>query len=295
MKIIRQLFCFSLTILVFLSISLLTVVQISKSVNSDKFIRKTVEDKELKTEIRDGEYEIAKSFLVNLGIDYNYHKDIDLNDVFADYIFNLVKAKQKNSNSFVKIDQALLNDAIESSPYKINYRKNYTTKLEKSLNAEFDTVYQSTRVKLLLNLGQVNNLEWILLASVVVEILVLFLLRFKYSNIIKTVLFSSIINLFVYAITHFLLMIPVYTGKFLAVYLNVFFKNLNNLVLQTTLIHLLISLLAIFALIIGLKYEKKYAKKKGIKTLDNFFDDYDVDLVLETVNENKNKDKKEKE
>lgn len=295
MKIIRQLFCFSLTILVFLSISLLTVVQISKSVNSDKFIRKTVEDKELKTEIRGGEYEIAKSFLVNLGIDYNYHKDIDLNDVFADYIFNLVKAKQKNSNSFVKIDQALLNDAIESSPYKINYRKNYTTKLEKSLNAEFDTVYQSTRVKLLLNLGQVNNLEWILLASVVVEILVLFLLRFKYSNIIKTVLFSSIINLFVYAITHFLLMIPVYTGKFLAVYLNAFIKNLNNLVLQTTLIHLLISLLAIFALIIGLKYEKKYAKKKGIKTLDNFFDDYDVDLVIETVNENKNKDKKEKE
>lgn len=295
MKIIRQLFCFSLTILVFLSISLLTVVQISKSVNSDKFIRKTVEDKELKTEIRDGEYEIAKSFLVNLGIDYNYHKDIDLNDVFADYIFNLVKAKQKNSNSFVKIDQALLNDAIESSPYKINYRKNYTTKLEKSLNAEFDTVYQSTRVKLLLNLGQVNNLEWILLASVVVEILVLFLLRFKYSNIIKTVLFSSIINLFVYAITHFLLMIPVYTGKFLAVYLNAFIKNLNSLVLQTTLIHLLISLLAIFALIVGLKYEKKYAKKKGIKTLDNFFDDYDVDLVLETVNENKNKDKKEKE
>lgn len=295
MKIIRQLFCFSLTILVFLSISLLTVVQISKSVNSDKFIRKTVEDKELKTEIRDGEYEIAKSFLVNLGIDYNYHKDIDLNDVFADYIFNLVKAKQKNSNSFVKIDQALLNDAIESSPYKINYRKNYTTKLEKTLNAEFDTVYQSTRVKLLLNLGQVNNLEWILLASVVVEILVLFLLRFKYSNIIKTVLFSSIINLFVYAITHFLLMIPVYTGKFLAVYLNAFIKNLNSLVLQTTLIHLLISLLAIFALIVGLKYEKKYAKKKGIKTLDNFFDDYDVDLVLETVNENKNKDKKEKE
>ena len=76
MKIIRQLFCFSLTILVFLSISLLTVVQISKSVNSDKFIRKTVEDKELKTEIRGGEYEIAKSFLVNLGIDYNYHKNI---------------------------------------------------------------------------------------------------------------------------------------------------------------------------------------------------------------------------
>lgn len=287
MKIIRQLLNFLLIILLFLSISLLTVVQVSKSVNSDKFIRKTVESKELKREINTGEYELRKTYLVNLGIDYKYHKDINLDNVFETYLFNMVKSKQKEADKFVKVDQDILREAIANSPYEINYRKNYTTDIEKGLNAEFNTIYQSTRAKFLLKLGQINNFEWMLLGAITLEILLLFLLRTKYSNIIKAILFSSIINLVLYIALYFLLKIPVYTGKFLAIYLNLFIKNLSNLVFQTSIAHIIVTISAIVALIVGLSYEKRYAKKKGIKTLDNFFDDYNVDKVLEEFKSNK--------
>lgn len=301
MRIIRQIFNFIFSITLFLTVTALSLLFISKVVNNKEFTKKIVDNNLPKLALEKEEINLEKALMVDLGIDYQYHDQIDLTEVIADYLTRLIESKKNNPDKFVRIDEQKLEEAISKSNQDINYNDDHVSDIEKSLDAEFNTFFKSTRVKLILKIGQSNELFVAVIAVFVISLIGLYFISKRVLYVSKILLYSLILNIVVYFAVFGILSIPEYTGKFLAVFLNILLQNVNILILDLVVYLTAIVAALVLFILIKISIDKKKAKKKGIKTLDNFFDDYDVDLVIEEIEkreeltkEKKKKNKKEK-
>lgn len=301
MRIIRQIFNFIFSITLFLTVTALSLLFISKVVNNKEFTKKIVDNNLPKLALEKEEINLEKALMVDLGIDYQYHDQIDLTEVIADYLTRLIESKKNNPDKFVRIDEQKLEEAISKSNQDINYNDDHVSDIEKSLDAEFNTFFKSTRVKLILKIGQSNELFVAAIAVFVISLIGLYFISKRVLYVSKILLYSLILNIVAYFAVFGILSIPEYTGKFLAVFLNILLQNVNILILDLVVYLTAIVAALVLFILIKISIDKKKAKKKGIKTLDNFFDDYDVDLVIEEIEkreeltkEKKKKNKKEK-
>ncbi len=301
MRIIRQIFNFIFSITLFLTVTALSLLFISKVVNNKEFTKKIVDNNLPKLALEKEEINLEKALMVDLGIDYQYHDQIDLTEVIADYLTRLIESKKNNPDKFVRIDEQKLEEAISKSNQDINYNDDHVSDIEKSLDAEFNTFFKSTRVKLILKIGQSNELFVAVIAVFVISLIGLYFISKRVLYVSKILLYSLILNIVAYFAVFGILSIPEYTGKFLAVFLNILLQNVNILILDLVVYLTAIVAALVLFILIKISIDKKKAKKKGIKTLDNFFDDYDVDLVIEEIEkreeltkEKKKKNKKEK-
>lgn len=301
MRIIRQIFNFVFSITLFLTVTALSLLFISKVVNNKEFTKKIVDNNLPKMALEKEEINLEKALMVDLGIDYQYHDQIDLTEVIADYLTRLIESKKNNPDKFVRIDEQKLEEAISKSSQDINYNDDHVSDIEKSLDDEFNTFFKSTRVKLILKIGQSNELFVAVIAVFVISLIGLYFISKRVLYVSKILLYSLILNIVAYFAVFGILSIPEYTGKFLAVFLNILLQNVNILILDLVVYLTAIVAALVLFILIKISIDKKKAKKKGIKTLDNFFDDYDVDLVIEEIEkreeltkEKKKKNKKEK-
>lgn len=295
MRIIRQIFNFVFSITLFLTVTALSLLFISKVVNNKEFTKKIVDNNLPKMALEKEEINLEKALMVDLGIDYQYHDQIDLTEVIADYLTRLIESKKNNPDKFVRIDEQKLEEAISKSNQDINYNDDHVSDIEKSLDDEFNTFFKSTRVKLILKIGQSNELFVAVIAVFVISLIGLYFISKRVLYVSKILLYSLILNIVAYFAVFGILSIPEYTGKFLAVFLNILLQNVNILILDLVVYLTAIVAALVLFILIKISIDKKKAKKKGIKTLDNFFDDYDVDLVIEEIEKREELTKEKKE
>ncbi len=299
MKIVRQILNFIFSITLFLSVTLLTVIFVSKEIGNDGFIAKMVNDQMISNALKDEDIDINEQILIGRGVDFEHHKYIDMTEVSSDYLNRLIQTKTVNPDRFVKISQIKFEKAIEESGLDINYRKTGVSDIEERLDNEFNTFYKSARVRLMLKMGQSDTFLLMMVIMMLISLVSLKLVSKRNLHVAKILLFTLIINIAMYLLSFMVLSIPHYSGKFLAVYLNILLEHTGKLLLTTVSVLSLLVIIVVSSMFMMVRRERKIAKRKGIKTLDNFFDDYDVDLVIEEVKKKeeakKAKKKKKKE
>lgn len=254
MKILKQIFNFIFTICLFLSLAALSVILLSKAINQEAFTSEILKANLVEKAKQDEDIALDKEFLTELAVSEEEQEQIDLNKVIDDYLYRLIMAKQRGSEELVSLDQELLDEAIGSKD--IFYRRDYITKTEGLIAAEFDTLYDSARVNVLMKLGQSEELLYLAITGIIISVIALYIISHRIVYPLKIFIFSLGVMIIIYASVYGLLQIPIIKGKFLAVYLNVWLSEIAKLVLY--LIGLLAIILAIsISLVVIILFSKR--------------------------------------
>lgn len=221
----------------------------------------------------------------------SYHQDI----INENYISKLSKEVMldkeelnelidEEANELIRYFRHLNLNKLRSRNEKINTKLMISRNLENRLSKEYDQIYKNENYRSFLKLGQnKDRLSYLILASLILLIIIFILSGLKEGfKAISWISFSTSVA--------FILMILVinyykFIGSSAAVYLNLLFQKYSSyliMILQLSLLVLLMSLVMNALLILR---EKKVAKKKGLRTLDNFFDDYDGQEVAKIIAE----------
>ena len=209
----------------------------------------------------------------------SYHQDI-INENYISKLSKEVMLDKEELNELIDEEASELIryfrrlnlNKLRSRNEKINTKLMISRNLENRLSKEYDQIYKNENYRSFLKLGQnKDRLSYLILASLILLIIIFILSGLKEGfKAISWISFSTSVT--------FILMILVinyykFIGSSAAVYLNLLFQKYSSyliMILQLSLLVLLISLVMNALLILR---EKKVAKKKGLRTLDNFFDD----------------------
>ncbi len=221
----------------------------------------------------------------------SYHQDI-INENYISKLSKEVMLDKEELNELIDEEASELIryfrrlnlNKLRSRNEKINTKLMISRNLENRLSKEYDQIYKNENYRSFLKLGQnKDRLSYLILASLILLIIIFILSGLKEGfKAISWISFSTSVT--------FILMILVinyykFIGSSAAVYLNLLFQKYSSyliMILQLSLLVLLISLVMNALLILR---EKKVAKKKGLRTLDNFFDDYDGQEIAKIIAE----------
>ena len=241
----------------------------------------------------------------------SYHRDI-INDNYISRLNKEVMLDKEELNELIDEEQAELIsyfrrlnfNKLKSRSDKINTKLMIGRNLENRLSKEYDQIYKNENYRNFLRLGQnKDNLTYLILASLILLVILFILSGLKEG--FKTISWISFSSSFFFILMILIINYYKFIGSSAAVYLNILFQKFSAYfitVLQLSLLVLLMSLVMNALLILR---EKKIAKKRGLKTPDNFFDDYDGQAIAKIiaeeekvkerrVNKNKNKKKEKK-
>ncbi len=309
MNFIKKFISFIIMIVFFINLLALPLYMSVRNTVNYKNISNMIDEEDI-LNYKDEDGRTVKELVLNeLKIDKELHKYFDIEDILKDYLKELVKNKLDGKDEVVRLDAEKVNDNLDEAVDQyledkdIEFAKDYINidvsesdleVIENEIDAKVDQALDREGVSSILKLLRNDDIIYMLTISLAVELILIGIVNLSISAIFKWMSAPTMVTGLIYILAYVVAGIFVFSGNIMSEFINKIIGSLRGDLKFFGTTFLIASIVMIVMIFVFEKLEQKVDKMRGVKTLDNFFDDYNSKEVVAELQKREEEEKKAK-